>query len=335
MASLTTHLRQPGDHGRLAFHPECPVCCRERLVGALPADALVSRRTQALFAAGVLALSTTAPTAVLAAEPDQEQEGAAAPEPAANGDPGSDPDFDPGGDSTDLPFDVAAAPDAQSAPAPEEEDSIALEQEPATNDDAPLADPGDGTGTANAGQQQAPQTTDPAAAPPAAEAPTAQPPSAPPPSVLAPETPTATPAPLDADAAAPTQARKRERAREKPSRADATGPSHTHSAVLAPQPESVDVPSATNALTTVQVAQTQPASPPAAVSHGRAAQRGDRFHVVQRGESLWSIAKDLLGDEASVARIAREVNRLWELNSDRIGTGDRDLLIVGTRLALR
>jgi nucleoid-associated protein YgaU len=71
------------------------------------------------------------------------------------------------------------------------------------------------------------------------------------------------------------------------------------------------------------------------VRHGRAARRGDRFHVVQRGESLWSIAKDLLGDEASVARIAREVNRLWELNSDRIGTGDRDLLMVGTRLALR
>ena len=111
--------------------------------------------------------------------------------------------------------------------------------------------------------------------------------------------------------------------------------SHTHPAVLASQPGSVDVPTVTNALTTVQVAQTQQTSPPAAVIQGRAAQRGDRFHVVQRGESLWSIANDLLGDGASAARIAREVNRLWELNSDRIATGDPDLLMVGTRLALR
>ena len=56
---------------------------------------------------------------------------------------------------------------------------------------------------------------------------------------------------------------------------------------------------------------------------------------MQRGESLWSIAKDLLGEDASVARIAREVNRLWELNSARIGTGEPDLLMVGTRIALR
>jgi Tfp pilus assembly protein FimV len=61
----------------------------------------------------------------------------------------------------------------------------------------------------------------------------------------------------------------------------------------------------------------------------------ERFHVVSRGESLWSIASDLLGDKSSVARIAREVGRLWELNKQRIGTGDPDLLLVGTRLRLR
>ena len=57
--------------------------------------------------------------------------------------------------------------------------------------------------------------------------------------------------------------------------------------------------------------------------------------MVASGESLWSIAGDLLGDGASVAAIAREVNRLWQLNSNRIGTGDPSLLMVGTRLALR
>ena len=38
--------------------------------------------------------------------------------------------------------------------------------------------------------------------------------------------------------------------------------------------------------------------------------------------------------ELQIARVAREVNRLWTLNSERIGTGDPDLLMVGTRLTL-
>ena len=43
----------------------------------------------------------------------------------------------------------------------------------------------------------------------------------------------------------------------------------------------------------------------------------------------------VLGREATPAAIAREVHRLWQLNRDRIATGDPDLLIVGTRLLLR
>jgi hypothetical protein len=53
------------------------------------------------------------------------------------------------------------------------------------------------------------------------------------------------------------------------------------------------------------------------------------------GESLWSIATDVLGAGATPAQVAREVHRLWKLNRDRIGSGDPDLLAVGTRLALR
>jgi len=62
---------------------------------------------------------------------------------------------------------------------------------------------------------------------------------------------------------------------------------------------------------------------------------GARFYVVEAGDSLWSIAKRLLGPDASPGRLAREVSRLWTLNEDRIGTGDPDLLMAGTRLRLR
>ena len=62
--------------------------------------------------------------------------------------------------------------------------------------------------------------------------------------------------------------------------------------------------------------------------------RNASFYVVQPSDSLWSIAKRLLGPNASPARVAREVNRLWSLNRDRIATGDPDLLMVGTRLEL-
>jgi nucleoid-associated protein YgaU len=72
----------------------------------------------------------------------------------------------------------------------------------------------------------------------------------------------------------------------------------------------------------------------AGTSTGRAS-AGDRVHIVRPGESLWSIAADVLGERTTVARVAREVNRLWELNDDRIGSGNPDLLFAGTRLTLR
>jgi nucleoid-associated protein YgaU len=57
-------------------------------------------------------------------------------------------------------------------------------------------------------------------------------------------------------------------------------------------------------------------------------------YTVRPGDSLWSIARRLLGPDASAGRIAREVNRLWQLNQDRIGTGDPSLIHVGTVLKL-
>jgi hypothetical protein len=53
------------------------------------------------------------------------------------------------------------------------------------------------------------------------------------------------------------------------------------------------------------------------------------------GESLWAIASDLLGGDANVGQVAREVHRLWQLNRDRIRTGDPDLLPIATTLRLQ
>jgi Tfp pilus assembly protein FimV len=65
------------------------------------------------------------------------------------------------------------------------------------------------------------------------------------------------------------------------------------------------------------------------------ARPSDRAHTVRAGESLWSIANDLLGGQASPAQIAVEVQRLWQVNTQRIGTGNPNLLMIGTRLVLR
>jgi nucleoid-associated protein YgaU len=57
-------------------------------------------------------------------------------------------------------------------------------------------------------------------------------------------------------------------------------------------------------------------------------------HVVRAGESLWSIAEDLLGRGASTEQIARAVERLWKLNAERIGSGDPDVIVSGQQLGI-
>ena len=88
---------------------------------------------------------------------------------------------------------------------------------------------------------------------------------------------------------------------------------------------------------TVVVSGAHAASAPVARGHvaRHPARPGDRSHTVEAGESLWTIATDLLGRDATTAQVAREVHRLWSLNRERIATGDPDLLPVGTTLVLR
>jgi hypothetical protein len=308
MHSLGPHLRDSESHGRLAFNADCPICRRERLVGTLPSEPILPRRTQALVASGVLALSAATPGAALAAEPLQEREGTAAPGQIVPGDPAPSPDFDPGGASNDLPFEDQPAVPEPPSPGPAGEDTGTLEQEPASDPGEPIVD-GEESG--------APTSQDEVAAPvepvPLSSEPTA-PPSELTPNVTVPEPPVGAPSP--------------------PPRGERTREPKPKPRSVSPKAEANEpIPQATGGLAGAVTAQPQ-VSPPVAVV-GERAHPGDRSHIVLSGESLWSIADDLLGGDASPSRISREVHKLWELNKERIGTGDPDLLMVGTRLRLR
>ena len=55
---------------------------------------------------------------------------------------------------------------------------------------------------------------------------------------------------------------------------------------------------------------------------------------VRPGDSLWRIAGRHLGPDATVTATAQEVTRLWELNRQRIGTGNPDLIFPGQTLRM-
>jgi hypothetical protein len=297
MNSLDRHLRHPGEHGRLPFHPDCPVC-RQRLAGSLARDGLAARQAQAAVAAGLLAVTTP-------------------PAPAPASDPTLDPDWQPPG------------PEGQSAPE-------APEQAPPASDDGQGGAGGEERGAVES-EPLAETTPEPAvldAAPPA-PAPTLSVPAEqlPAPVAEAPvpapasEQPTAPADPVEQQPAEePAGTQRRAKPRQRPSE-------QVRRAALAPQPVAAEpvvqtqLPVAAPAVPdTVAVSQPAPASD--------APIEGDSY-TVRPGDSLWSIAQRLLGADASNGRIAREVNRLWQLNSERIATGDPDLLHVGTELRLR
>jgi hypothetical protein len=59
-----------------------------------------------------------------------------------------------------------------------------------------------------------------------------------------------------------------------------------------------------------------------------------RFVVVGRGDSLWSIARRIVGPAASNAAVQQKLLAIWNLNAQRIGTGDPNLIFPGQRLLL-
>jgi len=62
---------------------------------------------------------------------------------------------------------------------------------------------------------------------------------------------------------------------------------------------------------------------------------GKDTYIVQPGDCLWHIAARLLPGGAGTEAVAGKVAELWQLNEDRIGTGDPNLIYAGTELRLR
>jgi LysM domain len=308
MSSLTTHLRRSVAHDRLPFHPSCPIC-RSRLVGTAPTDEVLSPRIRAALAAGVLALSATAPVATAAA-----QEGAPV---AAGGDSADSAGSDPGGASTDLPD----SPEPTAEPAPASDDAGGQQDDASADVTDPVVDHGDDSSSS---PSTPPPSSTPAAPTPvpaaSAPAPTAPAPSAPAPTTSTP--PAARPRPTSV----PTASAVVRRDRRVHVGVVYVRRSHRvrHMTALAAPAE----------LGTAATQVTRRPKPMAFIETGGLRHDADT-HVVQPGESLWFIAARVVGRRATPAQIAREVHRLWTLNKGRIRTGDPDLLMVGTRLVLR
>jgi nucleoid-associated protein YgaU len=315
--SLSAHLTAGVDHGRLRFHPDCPICRNQRLAGAL-CDTALSARAQAGLLAAALGAGSLLPTSVAA------------------GSEGSKP---PAAKASQAPV---PAPAPEPAPAPDEPSPGADETQEAPIDEAPqvrelLTSPEAGTDTH--GEDIGGEDEDAEPAPPT---PLGQPPAEPSPVESSPVTPPAPPAPVppqpdvvlvmppppaaELEQPATPEPPEKSKKRKAPERAAKPHP-RTHP-VVTEQSGSLPVVEAAEPIppaATVPVS--QPAEPPKGPVTGRS-------YTVKPGDSLWSIARRRLGGSPSAGQIAREVDRLWRLNAERIGTGNPSLIHVGTVLRL-
>jgi resuscitation-promoting factor RpfA len=341
MSSLQAHLEQ---HellvGALTFRRDCPICRAERVQGQLPSATLLPRRACAAVTAAVLATSAVAPG--IAAATDGQGVAAPAPEsppppqvsevdvgggavaPASGGSTAHD---EPSADATE-PSDRGARPDPR-AGEPESGAGAPAYDEP--DDPSPTADPEPGGSTGSGNGSPAEPSPSPVNAPNPA-APTE------PESPSAHDTPQASPTPPPASTdPAPTPPDTREgaasersstepanrstvdtrRGSHRPARTSTrragedgrgTGRGGTHEG-------KGDRARATRTTDVVDVASGEPTS-----------------YTVRPGDSLWRIAERHLGPRATTIATAQEVARLWEINQQRIGTGNPDLIFPGQTL---
>jgi outer membrane biosynthesis protein TonB len=323
--SLSAHLTAgTAEHGRLSFHPDCPRCRAERLGGSLAADSLVSRRTRAALAAGLLAFTGAVPAAGAQVPGIDEQQDAA---PAPGGEPpGLQPDFDPGGGDT-FDHETAPLPGGREAGGAEDEGLGApVEIEETTDTQAPLVE------GAPAPAAPAPEQPPPPAPQPPSPAPPVEPPAPPPAAVAPPATPPTPSPPAELGKPAPQPGPRETSTQRKPPKRTPKTHEVDRQPVIGtnppPPPQSPEpAVQATAAPAPTTVAVSAPSDP------GDTGITGPSY-TVRSGDSLWSIARRLLGADASAGQIAREVNRLWQLNEDRIATGNPSLIHVGTVLKL-
>ena len=309
MRPLEAHLRQPGSHGHLPFHHGCPVCRAERLAGPSPRDEFLSARTRGALAAALLAATAIPAAPAAASEPDAEQEGSAdEKETGQTGD--AAPGFEEGRQDTDLPVDEgvelpASGDDGEVEQAPEHESQPQErgQDEPVSRPDTPTSGPGRGPLPPVPAPDEPPALED-------LRAPSGRPLDRNE-SRSSPETLRRTPGPT---APLPPPAGKAPAGDAAPP----SPPTGQPGSAAGPAPAADPGPVPTG-------------EPPGALSRDPS---DGRTHVVRQGECLWSIAHHQIGSDATPAQVARLVNRLWNLNRERIGTGEPDLLMVGTELRL-
>lgn len=260
----------------------------------------LGRKALAATLSLVLVLGTVSPGIAFAGEADSEQEGSAPPGALPGLEEG--PELEPGGDESpleELPGSTVGGEESEEGPP--------IETEPAQESELPAPTP------------EAPEPT--AAAPPT---------------------------PVEGAAGTPAPGPEYGPSYE-PAPASPPGEAVENQALVAPesatsppadQPAPEAVPAAPEAPAPVsrsEAPEPQPAQPtatPAQRHEGVGALAGHRSYAVRPGDCLWSIAERLLPASAGVVEIEAEVQRLWRLNEDRIGTGDPSLIYAGTTLRL-
>ena len=314
MRSLTAHLREPEDHGRLPSIPDCPVCRDERLAGHLPPAARPAAN-QALLAAGVLASRPPDPVC----RRDRARPGArgsAAPRRPVPRTPPTTPTSIPA--ATRPTFRRSAAGVAgRRAARPRQRRRRRSSRSP-RRPDAPIVDAGDGSATSpGAGRPRParlprqPERRHPHGGrrPPAAH-----------PRRAASRRAAALPLPIAPRD--PTAARGGAATRPRDGGPAATAPP------VSPGNQHTDFGAASRHADGRW--RRLDSAPRARAAEGRA---GRPVHVVLAGESLWSIASDLLGGQARPRRDRARGRPAVGAQQHRIATGDPDLLLVGTSYA--
>lgn len=292
-----------------------------RIIGYLvpitsaPGRGLRPKRALAVVAITALLVATVAPCWAAAAEPDSEGEGSAA--------PGlEDPHFEPGGDETALES-LPGAPEADETD--EAGEAPPIETEPAQETELTEPPP-------SPEESAPPVAAEPEPLPPPIETP-------------APVTPEYTPAAPEYEPPSQPSTPVENDPIVAPPGASGPPPKPEGSP---PQPEpEATAPEAVAEAPPAAVPSSEPESPapeapppapaPAAVAGSGGVSpplRGRSSYTVRPGDCLWSIAEALLPGAAGNEEIAAEVARLWRLNAERIGTGDPNVILAGTQLAL-